>query len=90
MDTIPPEFYGVGGPAAMLVGLFWMLARGTLVTRREADGIRQDRDDWKSAHATSETGRHVAEAQVTELLETARVNQAFVGAISQLGNRETP
>lgn len=38
-----------GGVTALLVGLFWMLATGRIVTRREADDIRADRDVWRSA-----------------------------------------
>jgi hypothetical protein len=32
----------------LLVILFWMLATGRIVTRREADDIRADRDVWRS------------------------------------------
>jgi hypothetical protein len=34
---------------ALLVLLFLLLATGRLVTRREADGLRSDRDTWRTA-----------------------------------------
>jgi hypothetical protein len=37
------------GVAGLLVLLFWMLSTGRLVTRREAEDIRADRDVWRSA-----------------------------------------
>lgn len=46
IEGIPIESIGVGG---LLVALFWMLATGRLVTRREADDIRADRDVWRSS-----------------------------------------
>lgn len=90
MDAIPPDLIGASGPAAMIVALFWMLATGRLITRREADGIRKDRDDWKAAHATEQANGRVSSAQVTELLEHARVTEAFMGALSELADNREP
>jgi len=35
------------GVIGLLAGLFWMLARGNLVTRREAQDLKDDRDRWR-------------------------------------------
>lgn len=36
------------GVTVLLVGLFWMLATGRLVTRREVDKVDKDREVWRS------------------------------------------
>jgi len=36
-----------GGVIVLLVGLFWMIATGRLVTRREADRIEADVKVWR-------------------------------------------
>lgn len=42
------EVLQVTGITGLLVLMFWLLATGRLVTRREADDIRADRDVWRS------------------------------------------
>lgn len=44
MDAIPPALLNGVGVVGLLVGLFWMLATGRLVTRREHDGRIADKD----------------------------------------------
>lgn len=90
VEALPPELFNVGGAAAMLGLLFWLIATGRLVTRREADGIRADRDDWKASHGTSEVARHESLRQNGELLEHARVMDAFIRGLSTVADRETP
>lgn len=41
---IPPTLLQVGGPAGILALLIWALVRGWLITSREADDIRAQRD----------------------------------------------
>lgn len=90
MDTLLPQ--GLDNLSSLAVALIvvWAIARGTLVTRREADGLRKDRDEWRSAHTASELARQASERQVTELLEHARVADALVRGLSEVANRETP
>lgn len=49
VDAIPPALLNGAGVAGLLVLLFWMLATGRIVTRREHDSVKQDRDYWRSA-----------------------------------------
>lgn len=45
-ELIGSAFNGVG-VLALLAGLFWLLATGRLVTRREADRIEADCKVWR-------------------------------------------
>ena len=95
---IPPQLVGMAGPAAMLVGLFWMLARDHLVTgpahRRELDAKDQQIADIKAScdqrvadkDAQVVMWRAVAEtkdAQGTELLEHSRLSVQLLQAIER-------
>lgn len=53
LNQIPDAVTGGVGIAGLLVGLFWMLARGALVTRREVNDIRDDRDRWRAVAEVS-------------------------------------
>ena len=58
MDLPPALLNGVG-VVGLLVGLFWMLATGRLVTRREHDGRVADKDaqiaDLRKANDVKDT-----------------------------------
>ena len=44
---ISPDLLNGIGVVALVLWVGWMLATGRLVTRREADSIRADRDVWR-------------------------------------------
>lgn len=90
MDALTPELLNGTGVLALVVALFWMLATGRLVTRREADGIRKDRDEWHGAFTAEQANGRVMSAQVTELLEHAKVTERLLGALSELSDRGAP
>lgn len=48
IDGIPIGVFNGIGVIGLVCLLFFMLARGLLVTRREAEGIAADRDAWRS------------------------------------------
>lgn len=48
IEGIPVGLLNGIGVVGLLVLLFFLLARGHLVTRREAEGIAADRDVWRS------------------------------------------
>lgn len=89
-EAFTPELLNGTGVAALVVGLFWMLATGRLVTRREADTIKSDRDEWRAAFVAEQANGRVLSSQVTELLEHARVTERLLGALSELSTRENP
>ena len=76
MDFLTPALLNGVGVASLLVGLFWMLATGRLVTRREADGITKRAE---SAEAT----RDAVIAQNSELMEMARLGQSVFTALNE-------
>lgn len=79
IEGIPIEGIGVGG---LLVGLFWMLATGRLVTRREADDIRADRDVWR-ANALDQKGL------LTQMLTGQETTNRLLRAIPHVEDTET-
>ena len=52
MDAIPPALINGAGVVTLLVGLFWMIATGRVVTRREHDAVKEDRDYWREIAMT--------------------------------------
>lgn len=89
MDSIPPGL--LDNLSAVAIGLLvvWAIATGKLITRREADGIRKDRDEWKSAYQTSDSDRRLQSTQTNELLEHAKVTEALIRGLSEVAHRET-
>lgn len=58
MDAIPPALLSGGGVVTLLVGLFWMVATGRIVTRREHDAVKEDRDYWREIAMTGVSAAH--------------------------------
>jgi hypothetical protein len=59
--------------------------RGWLVTRREADSYRTDRDAWKTAYEKERDARKEQGDQLVELLETAKATEQLLNAIPRIG-----
>lgn len=83
MDAIPPGLLEGVGVIGVVLLVAWMLFTGRLVTRREADDIRHDRDEWRTTARISESSRQVLSDQVAELIEHARVTESVLRALSQ-------
>lgn len=62
------------GPGALLSIAILLLLFGRLVTRRELDDIKEDRDKWR------ETAQELS-GQVAELLEHSRTTDAFIRSL---------
>lgn len=75
-DVVSPALLNGVGVVGLLVGLFWMLATGRLVTRREADAIerRAESAEQRAAEAT---------AQLTEMMEFARLGKQVINALDE-------
>lgn len=79
--------------AVALVGLIvLMVLRGQLVTRRQLEDLRADKDaqltaereekaTWREAHRVSELARQEAQDQSAELLELSKVATHFFSAL---------
>ncbi|MFH8792184.1 hypothetical protein [Streptomyces sp. NPDC017941] len=86
--------------AVALVGLIvLMVLRGQLVTRRQFDDMRADKDaqiaaerdekiTWREAHRVSEEARREAQDQAGEMLEMSRTAGYFFNALPQPRHRE--
>ena len=78
-------YLGAGGAPAMVALLWWMLAKGHLVTRREHDGRIADKDaqivTWQAVATTSQ-------AQMAELLEHSRMSVQLLTAIEERAKRD--
>lgn len=72
-----------GGAVTVVMTIVVLILRGALVPQSVLRDLRADRDSrikelaaerdtWRAAHQTSEEARHVAQAQVGELLELSR------------------
>lgn len=73
-DFIPTSIVDGVGVGALLVWLFWMLATGRLVTRRENDATVADRDMWRE---TAQTLTPVVAKVLTESETTNRLLRAL-------------
>lgn len=70
-----------GGVLTVLIGVYWALVTGRLATRREVEDIMHDRDEWRTAHRISETGRVKSEDQTAELLRHFEVIERVLRAL---------
>lgn len=72
-----------GGAVTIVMTIVMLILRGSLVPHSVIRDLRADRDTrikelaaerdtWRTAHQLSEEARHVAQAQVGELLELSR------------------
>jgi hypothetical protein len=72
-----------GGAVTVVAAIVMLILRGSLVPHSVVRDLRADRDarvkeltaerdTWRAAHQASEEARHVAQAQVGELLELSR------------------
>lgn len=87
MDSIPPGLFSDVGAVAVVLVVGWMIFTGRLVTRREADDIRRDRDNWRAAWSTSELAREVSASQTGELLQYAKVSEELLRGIVSGGRQ---
>ena len=62
VDAISPAVFNGVGVIALFGWLFFMVSRGNLVTRREHESVKQDRDFWRAiAMKTTNTAEKMAE-----------------------------
>ena len=86
MDTPFWVLLGQWGPSGVTITLLalavWMIFTGRLVTRREHQELREDRDYWRNAYETSEGTRRIMAGQTERILgPTAEVITQVVTAL---------
>ncbi|GGP66992.1 MULTISPECIES: hypothetical protein [Streptomyces] len=69
------------GAAALLVVVVLMVLTGRLVPRRTYDDLKEDRNDWRTAHGESEKARVEAMRQNSELIELSRTGVHLLGSL---------
>lgn len=69
-ETLAAMLINGTGVITLLVAQFYMLSKGAIITRREADGITADRDMWRETAQTLATTvpQVLAEAETTNRL----------------------
>ena len=68
---------------AIVTIIFWMIASGRLVTRRERDAIERDRDYWREAHTISEGTRGIMAQQIEKLVASSEVTNQVVQSLKR-------
>lgn len=75
------DFVINAGAVSMLAAVVWMIFTGRLVTRREADGLKAERDYWRNAFQEEQR-------QTQSLLEVGKVAGAALNALPRPPDRE--
>jgi len=73
-DGLPIAIFTDAGPVALLSVAVWMIFTGRLVTKREVDDLRADRDLWRTAYIESQAQKH-------DLMETGKVARSLLRAL---------
>lgn len=81
MESIPPAILEIGGVAGLLVVLFWLIATGRLVTRRELEKAEHDRDEWRTESRIKDQQIQVKDDQLDHLAEVGRTVDAVLRAL---------
>lgn len=84
LGAILPYLDKIGVVALVLI-IGYMLTTGRLVTRREADGIREDRDTWRK---TALTESEVRVKQGVLIEEHVRTTTAAIESIRREAERK--
>lgn len=88
---IPPELLDVGPWGLFLLLVFLVVravVKGDLVPRQTYQDILTDRDQWRSAHQTSEQARQEERQQKRELLEYAKLGTHVVSSLPKVEDGE--
>jgi hypothetical protein len=79
---------GTAATTAIAVGAVWMVLTGRLITARQHNEVREDRDKWHTAYEQSQATRGVTEQQVGQLLDGHATTLGVLRTIQDLVDRE--
>jgi hypothetical protein len=83
---------GQWGPDAVAIGLLawviWAVLTGRLITRRQLEDTKQDRDYWREAHTTSEGTRSIMAQQMQRILGNADVVNQVLTSLKKAADPE--
>lgn len=83
MDAVPFTIDQVGTVSLMLAFII-ALVRGWLVTKREADSYRHDRDNWRTAYENETKVNDTQTRQLDQLLDASKTSRAFLEGIQKV------
>lgn len=69
------------GATGIVVLVVLMILTGRLVTRKQLEDERTEKNYWRSAHTVSEEARRMQAQQLTEVLEGLSATQAIIRAL---------
>lgn len=81
---VPPAIANGVGVVALLIGLFWMIARGSLVTRREHEARV---GDLKEQNATLKTTVDVKDKQLQDLAVVGETVIKIMASVDELARK---
>jgi hypothetical protein len=77
-ETIVPSVADGATTIGLLVLLFVGLAKGWIVTRREAETYRENEAIWRDAYNAKSAADNITREQFNELLESSKTTRAFI------------
>lgn len=83
-DVISPALLNGVGVVGLLVALFWMLSTGKLIVGTQYQEKARECDDWKQAFFAEQAAHRETTDQNGELLETNRLTQASLEALTRV------
>lgn len=86
LNDLPPALIGVTSAAGMFAGLFWMIARGSLVTRREHEARV---GDLKEQNATLKTTVEVRDEQLKSLAVVGETVIKILASVDDLARKNS-
>jgi hypothetical protein len=87
MDEVLLQILSAGDAPAMVALLALGLARGWIITAREANLHRESAQMWKAAYDTKMAADTMTRAQFDELLEGSRTSRAFIESFMKAVDR---
>ena len=74
---------GVGVIAVVLL-VFWMIATGRLITRREVEDVKHDRDEWRAESRLKDAQIAEKDRQLEHMGEVGRLVKDIMHSLQRL------
>lgn len=81
LSQLPAGLVTGGTITSILIFSWWLLATGHVITRREAQQIREDRDYWRQAHDARVEADRLRSESINKLLENSKTTLSLLEAL---------
>lgn len=89
IEAVPPALLNGISVVAVVLLVGWLVWTGRLVTRREADDIRHDRDEWRAeARLRDQTVADLMEQNSILLRDIGPAITSFMSALQNAGEEK--